>query len=208
MRDSTAAMSSDQEQPVTQLLHAMADGEASADASERLLELVYDELRQLARSKMGRVASGQTLQPTALVHEAYVRLVGPGGKDVRWDNRRHFFGAAAIAMRNILVDHARHRRRLKRGGDRKRVDLHEGDVIAMPETSFDMIELDEALRRLAVLDERKCDVVMLRFFAGLTIEDCAEVMEVSTATVDRWWAFARAWLHRELSGETDTQPPS
>lgn len=188
--------------PVTQLLHQMADGDDASDASDRLLELVYDELRQLARSKMGPgISSRQTLQPTALVHEAYVRLVGGDGKEIRWDNRRHFFGAAAIAMRNILVDHARHRRRLKRGGDRKRVELHEGDAIEMPETSFDMIELDEALRRLAELDERKCDVVMLRFFAGLTVEDCASVLGVSTATVDRWWAFSRAWLHRELAGD-------
>ena len=187
-------MTNDPRQQVTQLLELAVRGDAKA--SEELLPLVYEELRKLARAQMGREAPGQTLQPTALVHEAYMRLVG--GNDVRWENRGHFFGAAALAMRRILVERARHRGRLKRGGDRARVELDE-NAAAIPGLSTDLVALDEALDRLAAFDKRKSDVVMLRYFAGLSIEETAAALSVSPATVKNEWTFARAWLHREMN---------
>lgn len=178
---------------VTQLLNAAGDGDKHAAAE--LLPLLYDELRKLARSNMGRESPGNTLQPTALVHEAYIRLVG--NSEVKWDGRGHFFGAAAKAMRRILVERARAKGRIKRGGDRSRVELV-GDAMATEPSPDELIPLDEALDKLEKYDSRKAEVVMLRYFAGLTIEETAAALNVSTATVKNEWAFARAWLHREL----------
>lgn len=178
---------------VTQLLAAVGGGDKRA-ASE-LLPLVYEELRRLARANMRKESEGHTLQPTALVHEAYMRLVG--GADVKWDNRGHFFGAAARAMRRILVERARAKGRIKRGGERKRVELADEMMAVKPE-STDLLELDAALDRLEKYDSRKCEVVMLRYFAGLSIEETAAAMSLSPATIKNEWAFARAWLHREL----------
>jgi RNA polymerase sigma factor (TIGR02999 family) len=179
---------------LTQLLNAASGGDVQAAAE--ILPVVYDELRKLARSHMGKERASHTLQPTALVHEAYLRLVGDA--NLKWDGRGHFFAAAARAMRRILVDRARHRARLKRGGDRRRVDLTE-DALALEPEATDVLALDEALVRLEAYDKRKADVVMLRFFAGLGIEDTAAGLNVSSATVRNDWTFAKAWLLRELN---------
>jgi RNA polymerase sigma factor (TIGR02999 family) len=187
---------------VTRLLEAIQAGEPQA--AEQLLPLVYDELRQLARAKLGQERPGHTLQATALVHEAYVRLVGgqesgvAGQESVNWDGRGHFFAAAAEAMRRILVESARRKRRLKRGGDLEREPLDEG-AIAVPEIDGDLIELDAALEKLAAKDHRKAELVKLRYFAGLTIEQAADALDVSTTTAQRDWTYARAWLFREIS---------
>jgi RNA polymerase sigma factor (TIGR02999 family) len=187
---------------VTRLLSAIERGEPHA--AEELLPIVYEELRSLARRRMAAESPGQTLQATALVHEAYLRLIGDATTNAAgWDNRGHFFAAAATAMRRILVERARRRRRLKRGGDRARIDLDEGKLLGTDQT-VDLIELDDALQRLERYDERKCRVVMLRYFAGLTIEETAEALGVSPATVKNDWTYARAWLHRELSDETES----
>src|SRR5262245_2344494 len=187
-------MTSDAQHDVTMLLAAVSDGDSHA--SSELLPLVYGELQKLARSFMARETPGQTLQPTALVHEAYLRLVGDS--DVTWQNRGHFFVAAATAMRRILVERARAKARLKRGGDRHRLELAEYSLVAEPPCD-DMIALDEALERLDQYDDRKCRVVMLRYFAGLNVEETAAALNVSPATVKNDWSYARAWLHRELS---------
>jgi len=188
---------------VTQLLAAVRDGDSRASAE--LLPLVYEELRKLARSYVAREGNGHTLQPTALVHEAYLRLVGPA--DVSWDNRGHFFAAAALAMRRILVDRARHKGRLKRGGDGKRVELTE-DALRVEPPATDLLALDEALTKLDRYDPRKCEVVMLRYFAGLSIEETAAALSLSTATIRNEWTFARAWLLREMSrGDDAVAPP-
>ncbi|MFN0133240.1 MAG: sigma-70 family RNA polymerase sigma factor [Phycisphaerales bacterium] len=186
-------MSEPASQDVTRLLDAINAGEAKA--SDQLLPLVYDALRRMAGSQMSREPAGHTLQPTALVHEAYLRLVGSG--DVKWHGRGHFFAAAATAMRRILVERARRKMATKHGGGRKSVSLDEGSLAAEPE-AVDMLALDEALDRLAARDERWAQIVMLRFFAGLSIEDTAAAMGLSMTTVKDEWAFARAWLHREL----------
>lgn len=182
---------------VTQILMAASAGDRVA--AEQLLPLVYDELRALARARLRNVPPGNTLQPTALVHEAYIRAVGDA--DPKWDGRGHFFAAAARAMRNILVDQARRKAAIKHGGGAVRADMTP-DLLPIDTPAADMIALDEALERLDRQDPRKAQVVMLRFFAGLTSEQCAEVMGVSTPTVERDWRFARSWLAREL-GEGD-----
>lgn len=164
------------------------------------MPVVYDELRRLAKSRLAKERGPQTLDPTALVHEAYLRLVGDG--DASWGGRGHFFGAAAIAMRRILVERARARNRIKRGGGAARVELTEQALVSEPPAD-ELIALDEALDRLSAMDARKGQVVMLRYFAGLGVEETAKALDVSVATVKNDWAFARAWLHRELSrGET------
>jgi RNA polymerase sigma factor (TIGR02999 family) len=165
-------------------------------AAERLLPLVYEELRTLASRRLGREAPGQSLQATALVHEAYLRLVG-GDPGRRWDGRGHFFAAAAQAMRRILVDRARGRRRLKRGGGRGRVDLDLGSL-PLDGPGEDLIDLDEALTDLGREDPLCARLVTLRFFAGLTQAEAAEALGLARRTADRHWAYARAWLYERL----------
>ena len=182
---------------VTQLLEAAAAGDTQA--ADRLLPLVYDELRKLAAAKMHNERPGQTLDSTALVHEAYLRLAGRGPEPAGFANRAHFFAAAAEAMRRILIENARRKRRDKRGGDRQRVDL---DALA-PDVSgptLDVLALDEALGQLAAEDARKANLVRLRYFAGLSLEQAAECLGVSRATASREWAYARAWLYDRLGG--------
>ncbi len=180
---------------VTGLLVAWSDGQESARTA--LLEAVYTELRRLARGYLRRERADHSLPPTALVHEAYMRLVDQ--RRVRWQNRAHFFAIAAHLMRRILVDHARARGAGKRGGGEARVPLHEADG-GIPPLDVDVLAVDAALARLHVLDPRQSRLVELRFFGGLTVEETAEVTGVSPATVKRDWALARAWLFRELKG--------
>jgi RNA polymerase sigma factor (sigma-70 family) len=198
---------------VTQILAAIERGEPQA--AEQLLPLVYDELRRLARARLNQEKPGQTLQPTALVHEAYLRLVGPAGSSGpesqldgeprsrpavgTYDSRGHFFAAAAEAMRRILVEAARRKKRLKRGGDLDRQPLEE-DRIAAPQDHEDLIALDAALDKLAQKDSRKAELIKLRYFAGLTQEQAAEALGISVSTADRDWSYARAWLFREIGG--------
>ena len=180
---------------VTQLLHQISGGDASA--VERLVPLIYAELRQIAERAMRHERSDHTLQPTALVHEAFLRLVGK--PDLSWESRAHFLNIAAQAMRRVLLMHARERRAVKRGGGLERVTLDE-QLVGSSE-AIDLIGLDESLERLAVIFPRKARVVELRFFAGLSIEETAKVLEISPATVKREWDFARAWIRRDLTGE-------
>jgi RNA polymerase sigma factor (TIGR02999 family) len=185
---------------VTRIFAAIERGDVRA--ADELLPLVYQELRRLAAQKLSREPPGQTLQATALVHEAYIRLVGAEGQD--WKGRTHFFAAAAEAMRRILVENARRKRRLKRGGGRRRVDLDDADL-AIDEPSTDLVALDEALAKLAKEDGAVADLVKLRYFAGLTLEQAAEILGVSRRTADRYWAYARAWLYQEITkGEGST----
>ena len=163
-------------------------------APERLAEAVYGELRRLAAAKLARERPDHTLQPTALVNEAWLRLSG----NATWENRRHFFGAAAEAMRRILVDRARRRSRLKHGGAHRRLPIDEV-VLATEDGSLDLLALDEALVKLTGEDQRKAELVKLRHFAGLSIVEAAEVLQISKATADRWWSYARAFLFHEIS---------
>ena len=179
---------------VTRIINAIEGGDAGA--ADKLLPLVYRELRQLAAQKLSHEPPGQTLQATALVHEAYLRLVGAEDQD--WAGRTHFFSAAAEAMRRILIDNARLKKSLKRGGDRQRVDL-DGTDFAIEVPSEQLIALDEALTRLAEEDHTVAELVKLRYFVGLTIEQAAEVLKVSRRTACRYWAYARARLHQELA---------
>jgi RNA polymerase sigma factor (TIGR02999 family) len=182
---------------VTQVLAAVAAGEPRA--ADRLLELLYAELRQLAADHLARERAGHTLQPTALVHEAYLRLVGPGTTP-EWNGRGHFFGAAARAMRQVLVDVARRKAADKRSGDRHKVPLDAAVSIATPDgpAANDLLALDEALTRLAAEDPQKARLVELRFFAGLSIDEAAAQLDISPATAKRHWMYARAWLYGEL----------
>jgi len=182
---------------VTQLLHAIAHGEPHA--ANQLLPLVYDELRKLAAAKMAQEAPGQTLQATALVHEAYLRLVGQSA-DQHWDGRGHFFASAAEAMRRILIERARHKKSQKAGGGRRRVDLADVEP-EIAEPHEDLLALDEALEQLAVKDKRKADLVKLRFFAGLTNEQAADVLGISSSTADNDWAYARSWLRVAIASQ-------
>ncbi|MCA9158254.1 MAG: sigma-70 family RNA polymerase sigma factor [Planctomycetales bacterium] len=165
-------------------------------AAEQLLPLVYEELKRLAGSQMAKERPGQTLQPTALVHEAYMRLVA--NPDMRWDSRGHFFAAAARSMRQILINRANRKKAEKHGGDRVREQFDDGICMAEPEPER-MLALDEALKQLEEIDPRKGKIVNLRYFAGLTIEETAQALDLSPATVKRDWQFARTWLHREIS---------
>ena len=183
---------------VTSLLSAISKGDPRAAAD--LWPLVYEELRRLASQWLAQEAPGQTLQPTALVHEAFVRLTGSGGPQAGWDSRRHFFAAAAEAMRRLLVEAARRKKRDKHGGGRKRVGLEAAGPMA-PAPSEDLLALDEALTRLAAHDPVKAEVVKLRFFAGLTMPEVAQSLDLSLATVERYWTYARTWLYAELSDE-------
>jgi RNA polymerase sigma factor (TIGR02999 family) len=179
---------------VSQLLNAIEQGDPNA--ASQLLPLVYDELRRLAAQKLVHESPGLTLQPTDLVHEAYLRLVGADAEQ-QWDNRGHFFAAAAESMRRILVENARRKRSLKRGGDRQRQSLEAVDLCAS-EADDDLLAIDEALAKFAEKDRPKAELVKLRYFAGCTIEQAARALGISTATAERWWAYARAWLHQEI----------
>jgi RNA polymerase sigma factor (TIGR02999 family) len=186
---------------ITRMLRGIEAGDSHAAA--QLLPLVYDELCRLAAEKLAHERPGQTLDPTGLVHEAYLRLVG-GGVEHSWNSRGHFFAAAAESMRRILIDNARRKRRPKHGGDRQRVDLDQ--VLSVAESPpDDLLALDEALSKFAVEEPSKAELVKLRYFAGRSIDEAAELLGISRATAKRWWAFARAWLFCELTGEP---PPS
>lgn len=184
---------------VTRILAAFEAGDPNA--AGELLPLVYDELRKLAAARLAEEKPGQTLQPTALVHEAYVRLVG-GDQPQDWNGRGHFFAAAAEAMRRILVEAARRKRRLRHGGGLIRRELDEVSP-AGPEPDDDLLALDEALSRLAEKDPTKAELVKLRHFAGLTVDEAAAALGISPATADRYWAYARAWLHADLTGRDE-----
>jgi len=195
---------------VTEVLDALAQGDPQA--ASRLLPLVYEELRQLAAQKLAHELPGQTLQPTALVHEAYLRLVvSPSGEtqggtpdEPNWDSRGHFFAAAAEAMRRILVDNARHKQAVKHGGGARRVPLEEFHRVA--ESPEDVLDLDDALSRFAAEEPDKTRLVQLRFFAGLSTPDAAAALGISVATAERWWTYARAWLYNELEGGEEKSP--
>jgi RNA polymerase sigma factor (TIGR02999 family) len=188
---------------VTHILSAIQQGDPHA--AGQLLPLVYDELRKLAAHKLAREAPGQTLQATALVHEAYVRLVD--GEQIQdWDGRGHFFAAAAEAMRRILVERARHKKSLKAGGGRRRVELAAVEPAA-EEPCDDLLGLDAALEKLELIDKRKADLVKLRFFAGLTNEQAAAALGISASTADNDWAYARSWLRLEIARDSGGGQP-
>jgi RNA polymerase sigma factor (TIGR02999 family) len=180
---------------ITDLLVSYSRGDK--ESLDKLMPIVYDELRRQAARYLRRELPGHTLQTTALIHEAYVRLVDQ--RNVQWQNRAHFFGIAAQMMRRILVDHARTKKRAKRGGSHIKVSLDDANI-AVRSQDLDVVAVDEALSRLAKIDEQQSRVVELRFFSGLTVEETAEVIHISPATVKRDWSMAKAWLHRELSG--------
>ena len=180
-------------QDVTQILKAVNAGEP--EAADRLLRVVYNELRQLAAAKMACESPGQTLQPTALVHEAWLRL--GGDEHTEWKGRAHFFGAAAEAMRRILIDAARRKNAVRHGGQWERVNLESLELVATLDDT-QVLDLDEALARFVVHDPVKAELVKLRFFVGLTLEQAAQSLGISEATAKRYWAYARAWLYREI----------
>lgn len=182
---------------ITQILSQIERG--NPNAAEQLLPLVYDELRKLAAAKLANEKPGQTLQATALVHDSYLRLVDVDQAQ-HWESRGHFFAAAAEAMRRILVENARRKKRLKRGGDLKRMEWDDVSI-AVPEIHEDMIALDAALDRLKAVDAQAVQLVNLRYFVGLSNADAAEVLGISPRTADRVWAFARAWLHQAITDE-------
>lgn len=181
---------------VTRILSAIQNG--NAQAAKELLPLVYDELRRLAAFKMAREAPGQTLQPTALVHEAWLRL--GGHENQAWNGRPHFFGAAAEAMRRILIDNARRKQARRHGGGQQRIDIQEIEI-AVDVRDDDLLEVNAALERFAAQDKQKAELVKLRYFTGLTISQAAEMLGVSAPTANRWWAYARAWLHKEIEDQ-------
>ncbi|MBI3417411.1 MAG: sigma-70 family RNA polymerase sigma factor [Verrucomicrobia bacterium] len=178
---------------VTRILDRVQQGDPKA--ADELLPLVYQELRKLAAHKMGSEAPGQTLQPTALVHEAWLKLVGEDNP--KFDGRAHFFAAAAEAMRRILIDNARRKRAARHGGGQRRVDINEIEIAATAKDD-ELLAVHEALEKLAAEDKQMAELVKLRFFVGLTNKEAAEILGVSEPTVERWWAFARAWLYRQI----------
>lgn len=184
---------------VTQILKAIEQGERQA--TEALLPLVYDELRRLAAQKMAQERPGQTLDATGLVHEAYLRLVG-GDEQPRWEGSRHFFAAAAEAMRRILIDNARRKQSVKHGGGLVRQELTDTEI-ASAEPDEELLALDEALQKFATTEPVKAELVKLRYFGGLTTEEAAQALGISATTAARYWAYARAWLHRQI--ESDRQ---
>ena len=186
---------------VTRILSAVRNGDAQA--AKELLPLVYEELRRLAAFKLAHENPGQTLQATALVHEAWLRLGGQ--ENQAWNGRPHFFGAAAEAMRRILIDNARRKRAVRHGGGQLRVDLQEMEI-AVAVKDDDLLEVNAALERFATQDKQKAELVKLRYFTGLTIEEAAEILGVSTPTAKRWWAYARAWLHKEIEDQKNGRP--
>jgi RNA polymerase sigma factor (TIGR02999 family) len=178
---------------VTQLLNAASQGDPKA--AGQLLPLVYEELRKLAAAKMASEAPGQTLQPTALVHEAWLRL--GGDQNQAWDSRAHFFGAAAEAMRRILIENARRKKALRHGAGQARLDIQQIEIAA-PAEDDQLLAIDEALVHFASVDRQKAELVKLRYFTGMTIEEAAAVLRISEATAKRWWSYARAWLFTEI----------
>jgi RNA polymerase sigma factor (TIGR02999 family) len=186
---------------VTNILNAIEHGDPQA--ASQLLPLVYDELRRLAAQRLANEKPGQTLDATALVHEAYLRLVAPA-EAARWDHRGHFFAAAAEAMRRILIDNARRKQSAKHGGGRQRVSLDESHRIA--ETPEGLLALDEVLTRFAAEEPAKAELVKLRFFAGLSTPEAASALNISVATAERWWAYARTWLYSELQDDDENHP--
>jgi len=187
---------------VTRILNAIERGDAKA--TDELLPLVYEELRLLAAQKLSHEAPGQTLQATALVHEAYLRLIGSEAQS--WENRGHFFAAAAEAMRRILVENARRKKTLKRGGRHERADLTAAEP-ALDDVREDLLALDEALQKLAEVDRLKADLVKLRYFAGLTLEEAAQALGMARSTAAEHWAYARAWLRVEIAKGDDVTAP-
>jgi len=183
---------------VTRILNAIEQGDEKA--TDRLLPLVYEELRRLAAQKLSHESPGQTLQATALVHEAYLRLIG--SEDQEWKGRRHFFAAAAESMRRILIENARRKQSLKHGGGHKRIDL-DGMEVVTDGPSEELLALNEALDRLAEKDQVKADLVKLRYFAGLTCKQAAQLLEISHSTADEYWAYAKAWLKAEIIGQDE-----
>ena len=188
---------------VTRILSQIESGDPSA--AEQLLPLVYEELRKLAAVKLAHEKPGQTLQATALVHEAYLRLVGSGHDKQTWDSRGHFFAAAAEAMRRILVGNARRKLAQKRGGDIARIDV-DLNRLAVATDDDRLIALDEALAKFSQIEPVKSELVRLRYFAGLSIKEAAELLGIATATADRYWAYARAWLQQEMATAADGRP--
>jgi RNA polymerase sigma factor (TIGR02999 family) len=186
---------------VTQVLRRLTDGDEQAAVN--LLPLVYAELRRLAKSRMAKIPPGQTLQPTALVHEAYLRLVGR--QDPGWEGRGHFFAAAARAMRDILVDQARRKASIKHGGDRRRVNADE-IALSIESPSEDLLALNEALDRLERDDPRKGQIVMLRYFAGLSREETAEALGLTVRTIDREWRYIKTWLYTQITDQPPSRP--
>ena len=182
---------------VTRILNSIDSGDAKA--AGELLPLVYEDLRKLAAHRMAQEAQGQTLQPTALVHEAWLRLTG--NEDVKWEGRAHFFGAAAEAMRRILIENARRKRALRHGGGQQRLDIQEVEIAAATKDE-ELLAVDDALERFSALDKQKAELVKLRYFVGLTIEEAAGILGISTATAKRWWTYAQAWLYQETRGGT------
>jgi len=199
-KSTKSGMGADRTRDVTEFLAEVEQGRARA---EDLLPLVYEELRRLAAAKLAQERPGQTLQATALVHEAWLRLLG--SEERGWEGRRHFFGAAAEAIRRILVENARRKRRLKHGGQLERVDVAEVEV-ASPLPDEELLALDEALAKLAHANPKAAELVQLCFFAGLTQAEAGEQLGVSTATAERTWAFARAWLFREMKKDLKGEP--
>lgn len=186
---------------VTRILSTIRN--SNAQAAQELLPLVYDELRRLAAFKLAHEKPGQTLQPTALVHEAWLRL---GGHDhLAWNGRPHFFGAAAEAMRRILIENARRKRARRHGGGQQRMDVQELEI-ATDVKDDELLEVDAALERFAAQDQQKAELVKLRYFTGLTIAEAAEILGVSAPTAKRWWAYARAWLHKEIEDQKRGHP--
>ncbi len=189
------AQSADSSQEISRILQEWSDG--GDDATNKLMPLVYDELRRQAARFIRRERDGHSMQTTGLVHEAYLKLVDQ--RSVNWQNRAHFYGIAAQAMKRILVDHAKARHREKRGGVAENLPLDEARFAVSNEKSVDLVELDEALTRLANLDARQARLVELKFFAGMSIDEIAEILQISPATIKREWNSAKAWLHSEIS---------
>ena len=188
-------MSSDASHQITQMLIELTDG--NTEVVDRIYPFIYDELRRLAGSYLRRERSDHTLQPTALVHEAYIKLIDQ--RSVKWQNRAHFFGIAAQVMRRILMDHARKHNADKRGGDIEKLPIEEEILVVSHERSAELIALDDALQSLAEIDPQKAKIVELRYFGGLSIEETAEVMGVSVPTINRQWRMAKAWLYGQVS---------
>jgi RNA polymerase sigma factor (TIGR02999 family) len=187
---------------VTRILQSITGGDTKAAGD--LLPLVYEELRKLAAAKMANESPNQTLQPTALVHEAWLRL--NGNENIKWDGRAHFFGAAAEAMRRILIDNARRKHARRHGGGQQRLDIADVDI-ASPAKDEELLAMDDALEKFAAVEKQKAELVKLRYFAGLTIEECAQILGISMPTAKRWWAYSRAWLFQQIQVETGGPKP-